>query len=83
MIVLNVCGLYCCYLDVEHEKQHMLHGLVLGVLCWVGCPSFFSSFWKAGCRYWCPDGTGILYVLPVLTVRKTFNKFVKLRCVLT
>jgi len=26
----------------------------------------------------CLDGSGILYVLPVLTVRKTLNKFAKL-----
>ena len=37
---------------------------VFGVLFYVGLivRVCFSSFWKAGCRYWCPDGTGILYV---------------------
>jgi integral membrane sensor domain MASE1 len=26
---------------------------------------YFASFWKVGCRYWCVDGTGMLYVFPV------------------
>jgi len=35
MIVSNVCGLHCCYLDVEHEKQHTLPGLMSWGFCFM------------------------------------------------
>jgi len=35
MAVLNACGLYCCYLDAVHERQHKLHGLMSWGFCFM------------------------------------------------